>query len=84
MTAKEKAEELVNKFYSKITGMELSYISKLIYLPNGDSNYETAKQCAIIAVDEILIANTFNKDNIECYLIEYKYYQEVRQEIQKL
>jgi hypothetical protein len=43
-----------------------------------------AKQCALIVVDEILIANTFNNDNIETYLIKYKYYQEVRQEIQKL
>jgi hypothetical protein len=71
MTPKEKAKELVDKMYAT-QGPE-----------NGITEDE-AKQCAIIAVDEILIANTFDMHDIERYLIEYKYYQEVRQEIQKL
>lgn len=52
--AKENAKELVNKYYSLITGMGVNFISKLIVLPSGDSNYETAKQCALITVDEML------------------------------
>ena len=86
MTPKEKAKKLVDKFYSEITGMELSFVSKLIVLPNGDSNYKTAKQCALIVVDEIIK---------ELPILDYhplgsytnpriKYWQEVKQEIEKL
>ena len=75
MTPKEKAKKLVDKFYSEITGMELSFVSKLIVLPNGDSNYKTAKQCALIAVDEIIKTSGFKVIN---------YWQEVKQEIEKL
>jgi hypothetical protein len=71
MTPKEKAKELVDKMW-------------VYALPNANGSWANAKQCALIAVDEVLIANTFDMQDIERYLIEYKYYQEVRQEIQKL
>ncbi len=64
MTPKQKAIELYNKFLN----------------PNGDTylysllDHESAKECALIAVDEIL--------NIGC--IEVPYWQEVKQEIEKL
>jgi len=77
MTPKEKAKELVNKQYSLITGMELSYVSKLIYLPKGDTNYETAKQCALIAVDEII-------KNVGNYGQGAVYWYHVKREIEKL
>lgn len=63
MTPKEKAEELVDKYY------EFHYI-----------NYECAKQCAIIAVDEIL---NFLEDD-RCGFSWKKYYTEVKTEIKKL
>ena len=47
MTPKEKAQELVNKFYNTI------------YL---DMNYNQAKYAALIAVDEILNIKSVDKD----------------------
>jgi hypothetical protein len=64
MTPQEKAKELVDKMYAT-QGPE-----------NGITEHE-AKQCALIAVDEI-IKNGFNPQ------LQYNYWQEVKQEIQKL
>lgn len=64
MTAKEKAKELYWKYYQNIS----------------DTSFpeETAKQCALIAVDEIL-------DNLEDNTgKDIKYWQKVKQEIEKL
>ena len=65
MTPKEKAEELVEKFTD---------------LEDGEMYIGKAKQCAIIAVDEIL---SFIEDDREGFSWK-KYYQEVKQEIEKL
>jgi NADH:ubiquinone oxidoreductase subunit E len=75
MTPKEKAEELVDR-YMNIRNVKLSDYS-IIYLP-------TAKQCALIAVDEILsdYKNYLMHENTE-----YKglmYWQEVKKEIELL
>lgn len=84
MIPKEKAKELINKHYSVITGMELNYVSKLIQLPKGDSNYETAKECALIAAKEIykldLIPGQYPDDckNKTSY---FSYWEEVMEEI---
>jgi len=76
MTAKEKAKELVDKFlrtypiYDNPT-VVISY------------TYNEAKQCASIVVKEILFSNnTIFETNIphECW----KYWLEVKQEIEKL
>ena len=63
---KEKAKELVDKF------MNHSW--------NGEDNLwtENAKQCALIAVDEILNAVTTIADK------KYDYWQQVKTEIQNL
>jgi hypothetical protein len=66
MTLKEKAEELVNKFDN---AMEF-------YTP---ARY--AKQCALIAVDEIIIALNYNQwQNSK----QIDYFIEVKKEIEKL
>ena len=62
MTAKEKAKELVDRFY-------LNGIKKY------SMQYENSVQCALICVDEILRILPFT------YV---KYWQEVKQEINKL
>ena len=62
MTPKEKAEELVDKFRKHV---------------NECDNLD-AKQCALIAVDEII-----NLD-ISHYHLDYWWWQEVQQEINKL
>ena len=70
MTPKEKAEELVLK-YLKV---------KTHQMFNGWWHKMTAKECALIAVDEILNNDGFTRFDI--YLTEY--WQEVKQEIEKL
>ena len=65
MTPQEKAKELFDKMYFVDDPMG-----------NYPMCFETAKQCALIAVDEI-IKNSF-PGTIECY------WQEVKQEIQAL
>ena len=64
MTPKEKAKELYEKY-------------EFVYIQNYTSKHEV-KQCALIAVDEILrVSITYaGKD--------YEFYQEVKQEIEKL
>lgn len=70
LTPKEKAKELVDRFGKKV-GKELK---------NGSFRYniEIAKQCAIIAVDEILNGSRL------FYIEDYDYWQEVKQEIKLL
>ena len=58
MTPKEKAKEIVYKFYDEIKYME------------------RAKQCAMIAVDEIIASNPMLPSNLN--------WLEVKQEIEKL
>ena len=75
MTPKEKAEQLVDKFMA-IKSMKLSDYS-LIYYP-------FAKLCALIAVDEIILSNPHsNPFNTDVYST-MGYWQEVKQEIEKL
>ena len=67
MTPKLKAKELVDKIY-------------LVPELNGSCilTRHTAKQCALIAVDEILKVAFYNTDNL------YEHYMQVKQEITKL
>lgn len=64
MNSKEKAEELVDKYRNSI----MSFLSDNMK----DMN---AKQCALIAVDEILE---------HCYEVMKPFWQEVKQEIELL
>jgi hypothetical protein len=66
MGAKEKAEQLLNKMFNWIEG-------------GSAIEYEIARECALIAVDEILSII----DEEEQYRA-YKYWQEVKQEIENL
>ena len=70
MTPKEKSDELVDKYYKWVNQIEGSY-----------SELEYAKQCALIAVDEIIEA-------LDCKQWQNKsmidWYNQVKQEIEKL
>jgi uncharacterized protein YxeA len=66
MTAKEKAEELVNKYDETLTYLELK---------------QKAKQCALIAVEEVL-NSTYTLVKRNDLFVEY--WQEVKQEVEKL
>ena len=65
MTPKEKAKELFDKM--------LNEIDKTC------DDYFTAKQCALMAVDEILKVSLFFK-----LIAETEYWEEVKKEIEKL
>lgn len=76
MTPKEKAEELIDLFSD---------------LEDGEMYIGKAKQCALIAVDEILNSwypvnihcrHEFHHDNLSTSF--YEYWQEVKQEISNL
>jgi hypothetical protein len=69
MTPKEKAEELVNKYIGLNSG-KISDYSRI--------EFPTAKQCALIAVDEALRVAFFATDEI------YQFYFDVIKEIEKL
>ena len=72
MTPKEKANEIFSKMYNEVYdsyGTEIGFI---------------AKQCALIAVNEIINSNPHsNPLNTEVYST-MEWWQEVKQEIKKL
>ena len=70
MTPKEKAKELIDK-YVKLT-------NNWVY---GIKNWEHKKQCALIAVDEILSIELI-KESVDNYYL--RYWKEVKKEIEKL
>lgn len=69
MKAKEKARELVAKFH-EFSGENKHY---------NKTQWEYAKQCALIAVNEI-----FELYIYKCWSIEPKYWTDVKNEIKKL
>ncbi len=88
MTPKEKAKELMDKFF------EFNHNVKWDSDNNEwTHNYDKAKQCALIAVDEVInMFSGVHKKLIEIDMLEgnveqtatYKFWQEVKQEIEQL
>ena len=72
MTPKEKAQELVNKFYMAIPSDEMGLCD------------EASRQCALIAVDEILNEYPSQAPKNSYEMERHIYFQEVKQEIEKL
>jgi len=70
LSPREKAKELVDKF---------KYYSDV----NHNGNFENAKQCAIIAVDEILNDDMFGMEE-ECFEKRINYWEDVKKEIELL
>ena len=73
MKPKEKARELRDKMYLKIPS---------VYDPTGLPHYPIAKEMALIAVDEILNLEPPELSYLEPF--SKSWWQEVKQEIQKL
>jgi hypothetical protein len=80
LTPKEKAKELVNRFL----GLEyvlFQHDGEPFTFPQGRINLYSAKQCALIAVDELIhyleIVLGVDKEDFE-------YWQEVKKEIENL
>ena len=92
MTPKEKAEELVDKFYQ--TTPNEYFVNEPIGIKGRYKSWEQAKQCALIAVDEILettkvkwaTQRKFPNGEYKFWKgVAYKkYWQEVKQEIEAL
>jgi hypothetical protein len=72
MTPKDKAKEMYIKF-------------DFVYVQNYTSKFEV-KRCALIAVDEIIkeCYNWNGSDNVQWETNRFDYWQEVKQEIEKL
>ena len=75
MTPKEKALELVQKFRK-----EFDWVDYDDYV----DFYRGIKQCALFAVDEILVAITFNMHDEEAYNEADEFWEKVKKEIKKL
>ena len=71
MIAKEKANELVQLFYNNQCSHSITELA-----------YKSAKKCALICVDEIL--ESHYKVLVGVMPKTYDYWQEVKQEINKL
>ena len=71
MTPEQKAAELINKMY---------------YTQSSPTSWVQAKECALIAVDEIgtLKAESFDELPNPHHYFSRNYWQEVKQEIEKL
>ena len=78
MTAKDKAKELVDRFYDTIENNVELYKGEYLV---------TATQCALICVDRIIKSQEKSNDNYGGHSLtnlEIEFYQEVKQEIIKL
>lgn len=88
MTPKEKAQEIVKKYYNFVSGWTATNKPN----ENHSAQYEgeimrvgRAKQCAIIAVDEVL--DNYSTSCSDCQDQQdekFKFFIEVKQEIEKL
>ena len=84
MTPKEKAEQLVKKY--------LTYCVEIydnMGFDDYDYNEDKAKECALIAVDEIIDALEKYDDRNDTYELQnmdgdFRYWDKVKQEIEKL
>ena len=86
MTAKQKAKELVNRFKPLCIDVKHTGILDGLATVMNDEfmNLICAKQCALIAVNEIISANPHsNPLNTDVYST-MGYWQEVKQEIENL
>ena len=79
MTPKEKAIELIDKFNNHT-------VKELVYLKNGKviEGKTEAKECALIAVDEILNSNPNYPEFKENEGTPIRYWEVVKQEIEAL
>lgn len=73
MTAKEKAKELYCKYTDALNIRDLQTTANPF-----------AKRCALIAVDELISSHNKWDDYAQTNSEEYYYWQEVKQEIEKL
>ena len=79
LTPKEKAQELVDKFYNEVPKLG-------VIIERDRKAYNSSKQCALIAVDEILkiVPSIYLTEDEEVHSGHYQYWQQVKTEIENL
>ena len=75
MTAKDKAKELVDRFYDTIENNVELYKGEYLV---------TAKQCALVCVDEMIKEHIHASQNYKWQDEIWEWLREVKQEINKL
>jgi len=86
MTPKQKAEELVNKFKSNVYKKAFAD-TDLMYDRYYGLDDEMAKQCALIAVDELIYFSSNQSLSVDFdsnYYCDYDFFIEVKKEIEAL
>ena len=73
MTPKEKAEQLIHRMMYKIQWSKVKYHTLM-----------EAKDCSLIAVDEISKCTKYEKQKFDNDRFSEQYWQEVKQEIENL
>jgi hypothetical protein len=75
MTPQEKAKELFDRMYEAIPA----------HPEGGSIEYDAAKECALIAVDEMIRVSPWGgDDNVQIEDGSKEYYMNVKKEIEKL
>lgn len=77
MTPKEKAEELVRNYLLITERIEINQKGTTTF-----RDYNLSKNCALIAVDEILDDDVYDMSEI-LFIKRIEYWEEVKQEIEK-
>lgn len=80
MTPKEKAEELIYQFAQRIPPSSYEAYENGVQI---NFDLENSKQCALVAVDEIIKELT-EEISPSVHGFRHKYWYEVKQEIEKL
>lgn len=74
MTPKEKAIDLVEIYWTEVRDYKLT---------DPSMSKEQAKQCALVAVDEIIKAIVFDWMEVQNLDRQYAYWEQVEQELNK-
>ena len=88
MEARLKAKELIDKIYNT-EHCGINHFPNKNYCDCSEMNMFQAKQCALIAVDEMIsqmlcLMKVFNEDRSEFEAIELDYLTKVKQELELL
>lgn len=81
MTPKEKAKELIEKYSESVSVYYTE--DSVTCMINAPMIIRLRKQCALIGVNEIIDNNSIVLEG-EKYYIELNYWEQVKQEIEKL
>lgn len=85
MTPQEKAQELIDKYLNAV--MHFPYIDSEDgrCIGTGYMVFQSAKQCALIAIEEVLSAiKNYQADDPEFQEMYENYYEQIKAEINKL